>query len=1704
MELQDQTFKRLHRVFDYLDDLHNHTRKIYWDVQTDHSSFYHYGSSLFELDNSELPESHKGLLFHTEDEEGQSIWLEVPRLDPIGPPQLPHVLEPWIKPSHNPHQEPVIQESISQFLGDFTDEQKDLLDLNDVNQESEEAKTFLLSNHSRLQKTVKTYQEQWQRWAQVEQKRWRIINLYRRLFQQAHDIEETSSDSPLELVVGIGVATWSNSNQRTLRYPLITKAVEIEREDTTQALRLRPRDRAPEIEIDPFRELECPGVAEFEEEAQIYLDEHRYEINPFEEDTFVNWLRKAAGRFSDQGSYLPDNSEAVESDETTVEGSIRPWSKVPQPIDKLQICDDWVLFIRRRSSSVFTQDIKRFRKRLSQSEDDPTLDPGPVARALVEVPEEIPAGKIQPYRGLSTTSAPGQDQDVAEARELYFPLSYNDEQVAIIQGLDRAEGVVVQGPPGTGKTHTISNIICHYLATGRRVLITSDRDPALRVIQDHLPQTVRPFAINLSASDREGLKELEGAVRTLASDVSQFDVGELTERIQVLEQQIDNQHRNLSQLNHELETVARDQIQEVHFFGEDLNPLDLAEKVIRQQSAHDWFLDAVPTDSDPNLLNESVDHLRELRLELGKDLVYLDHTLPDPMELPEAQEVGQIHEDLMNAENIRIQQEAGDLPPLIDTRPETREKAQTLRDRLQHFREIQSEVDTNWKHALREAYRQYHEGQPNDFPVGAFDTLLNKLIALREERKDLLQHWIDIPDEWQRIEGLRETVNKACNKGALPWNPLRPRALKKALAEILVDQDVPSSGPDWCLVLAYMDLLSRAQSLGQHWNTLIGDLEGPEVTVGSSQLVRELPRFANTCEAIRELGLKLDGEIPSRLAEIVPRGFPTNELVGDNQRVDEALDILNRHLQRGRLEWSQDALRDHRKRLQGTSGPVADQLVDLLNNQVGDPDRSRANLESQWERLVGEVRHLQDQQPKLAEVKSITQQIAEQGAHEWARKLRNEIVTGKTDPWLPGNWQESWEWSRANVYLRSIDTRDRLRNITQQRHQGEARLRDLYAEITEQRVKRALKQNLSSSVRAALEQYLDNIKRIGKGTGKRAPRYRQEARKALQRAYQAVPCWIMPHARVSEALPSEIGNFDLVIVDEASQSNVWSIPSLLRGKQVLVVGDDKQVSPAPTMLKETNINHLLTRHLGELPNGGSFTPERSLYDMAKVFFPKSPIVLREHFRCVLPIIEFSNRLAYHGKMIPLRVPKPSDRIDPPLVDVYITDGYRQRDINPPEADAIISEIQRLQADPRLKHRTIGVISLVGHEQTHWIHNRLAQELGEDLLAKGQIRCGDARHFQGSEADIVILSMVHDDQRARAMRDPDTEQRYNVAVSRARDRLYLFRSISRNKLQNDDLRARLIDYVKNPGLESSTHDGDLAERFDSPMERELFDDLIASGYRVTSQFPAGRHRIDLVVEGDNDQRLAIELDGDKYHPPEQWMKDVQRQRVLERVGWTFWRCFASTYRAHKQEMLEDLFSRLRELGIEPSRGCGDAAPKSISEQWVLSSKELADNSETDSEVVEVEPNFASDTPSTVSVESTQTKFSQASLGGVDSQTFAVDDSPDLESSSEVSGEESVRTSSLPQGEWPYVEPEDRVTYLEFSENGESIRHQALISSSQSDPNSGILNVRVPIAQALLDGEEGDKVEAHLPRGTKLLLIEKIEKPSSYFKANQEQR
>ena len=212
---------------------------------------------------------------------------------------------------------------------------------------------------------------------------------------------------------------------------------------------------------------------------------------------------------------------------------------------------------------------------------------------------------------------------------------------------------------------------------------------------------------------------------------------------------------------------------------------------------------------------------------------------------------------------------------------------------------------------------------------------------------------------------------------------------------------------------------------------------------------------------------------------------------------------------------------------------------------------------------------------------------------------------------------------------------------------------------------------------------------------------------------------------------------------------------------------------------------------------------------------------------------------------------------------------------------------------------------------------------------------------------MFLSMVVDPANCKAVSGNMFEQRFNVAASRARDRMYFVRSVELSDLSHaDNLRRGLLGHFSKPldgGIDEAKS---LVEQCESGFEKQVYLELFTRGYRVVPQVKAGSFRIDMVVEGANDARLAIECDGDEFHGPDRWAADMSRQRVLERAGWTFWRCFASTWSLRREDVLSELLERLSAMGIEPL-GALERIPSLVEYRvWKLGGAGVPENETTD--------------------------------------------------------------------------------------------------------------------------------------------------------------
>jgi very-short-patch-repair endonuclease/transcription elongation GreA/GreB family factor len=466
-----------------------------------------------------------------------------------------------------------------------------------------------------------------------------------------------------------------------------------------------------------------------------------------------------------------------------------------------------------------------------------------------------------------------------------------------------------------------------------------------------------------------------------------------------------------------------------------------------------------------------------------------------------------------------------------------------------------------------------------------------------------------------------------------------------------------------------------------------------------------------------------------------------------------------------------------------------------------------------------------------------------------------------------------------------------------------------------------------------------------------------------------IPAWVMPLHKLWETVEAKIGLFDTVIVDEASQAGVESLALLLLAKRIIVVGDDKQNSPEAVGVLEDDIARLSREYLNQFRFRDEYRPDTSLFDHSERAFG-GLISLREHFRCVPEIIRFSNDLCYRdAPLIPLRQAPPNKL--QPLLSKFVVEGSCEGEgskiRNRAEAESLVKVIKSLLENDAYEGKTMGVIALQGHAQAELIENLLIQNIEPQTIEEHRLRCGEPASFQGDQRDVIFLSLViAPNVHFRALNRLTDQRRFNVAMSRARDQVWLFHSVRQHDLSPEDLRRRLVDFFESTGheaLERSTENFDRLERdarrtrrmgnqpepFDSWFEVDVALELLRRKYAVRPQVEVVGKRIDLVIDG-LDARLAVECDGDEWHGADQYEHDMARQRLLERAGWIFVRVRESDFYSEREPTVSTILEACAELGIYPVDHVEETHIKACTPKPL----EPVDRDEGDSEPMEESP------------------------------------------------------------------------------------------------------------------------------------------------------
>jgi len=1335
-------------------------------------------------------------------------------------------------------------------------------------------------------------------WAETERLSKRALELFDALFEIRSKIEREGEK--LELVLGDGILDLALPDDH-VHHPILLQRVQLEFDAGIPEFRVVETEHPPELYTALFRilpDIDARAIGALSTELL------RNDYSPLGGEETTVFLRKATTNLSPRGS-----GQYV--------GNVIPGGDARY----LRVGRSPVLFLRERNLG-FASAIEAILKDLAAG--------GEIPQSLLNIVGAVPPnGAADPSGMFDPVTGEIDDQE-----DVLFGKPSNREQAQIIRQTERNRAVLVQGPPGTGKTHTIGNLIGHALAKGQSVLVTAHTSKALRVLRDHVDQSVRPLCVSVLDSDTASQGQLKGSVEEIVRRVTSSDSSSLKADAT----KIDLERRNVLQearmAKVDLAKAVGDEYRAIVFAGQSVDPANAGKRVKAGVGKHDW----IPGDArlgDPLPLSVSeIEDLYRTNVRLApKDETELSFSLPNPSSIPSPESFAEYvrNRHLLSRKDLSLREDLWGRP-LGDEKPEEFEAlAMQLASAVEAIAGAES-----WE---MEVYLSGFQGDVHRAPWENLVARIGEVACEAAGAKVALQDHGPVlavgipPDEQAKLAV--EIADHLQNGGKLGTvTRLFHSDWARFLDSAKVSSGKPPSTQEHFRVLAALAALTvHLEDLCGVWDRTMAVLGAPASSTiegnkerlflqYTDQILHRLNWYRDVLSPLIEDLKAYDFTWDAFLNEQAPDPAHYGMILRLHTAVSGPLQgILASRADAARWKRSQEVGRQIRDgfapSLEGTE--AADVVKSLLNSV----DR----LDSEeYGKAHGRLVALHELRPVL-EARTTYLKKIEDAAPSWAAAVKQRFDRhGSGQP--PGDPTAAWEWKQLNGEI------ERRAGVSPQELQRKvescnSRIRKLTNQMIERLAWAHQIENVGHEQRMALVGWQQTVRKIAGGHGKMADSHRMEAKKLMAKCKGSVPVWVMPLTRVVENFDPAAAKFDLVIIDEASQSDLMALIVLYMAKKVIVVGDDEQVSPLGVGQNLDEIVRLIKSNLEGVPNHHLYDGQMSIYNIGQQAFGGT-VCLVEHFRSVPEIIHFSNQLSYDGRILPLRESS-GVALKPHVLDFRVEADFVSRKVNEKEADHVAALMIACTNMPEYSEKTFGVISMVGEEQALHVERLLRRHMSLSEILSRRVSCGNSANFQGDERDVMFLSMVDCkgvDQGPLSKREQKLfKQRYNVAASRAKDQMWVVHSLDPDTdLKQDDLRRRLIKYARDPSdviraLQQAAKDSE------SPFEEEVAQRIVRAGYKISQQKWVGHYRIDIVVENDK-RKIAIECDGDKHHPPEKIAEDMARQAILERLGWRFIRIRGSRFYRDPDGVSEEVFRELEYLGAAPdySGGAGEDGSK----------------------------------------------------------------------------------------------------------------------------------------------------------------------------------
>jgi very-short-patch-repair endonuclease len=1074
-------------------------------------------------------------------------------------------------------------------------------------------------------------------------------------------------------------------------------------------------------------------------------------------------------------------------------------------------------------------------------------------------------------------------------QDLYTPMLSDSSQLKAICVVDSGRDLVLEGPPGTGKSQTITNLISHLLARGKTVLFVSEKMAALEVVHRRLESVgLGPFCLELHSSKARKSEVLQqlGKALDFSGQRASEDWSREAERLGHLRQELNGLVDALHRPHSNGLTVYQAIGTCIERAGEEASLMPWADA-----SAHD---------------HNSLESLRETSRRMATLSGALVALHGHPLE-----HIGRI-----------------DWSP--SWQDELLAAARSLEQAIQVFKSSAADAERSLGLPVSglslEGYEKVDRladvllGAPQ-VPQGvaaqAYDAEVRaQLQRLARHGKARNESWSNLETGWtERLSEISaKTLKDEWAQAANTWWP-KSAIKKRAIRTRLASYSATGARPTDEAVVAMLPSLAGVNAEDEQLLALKSNAERvlQDTFDGIKTDWDQVLRCEQWAQRFSDAVTLVAGD-PVAAAELRTR---FQNLVVENRALLQPGSPLSKSLVAYRDAWRD--VRASLSALEALAQPTA-------------PLQGPADAEGALERMLGVTAEWQRAKSQFMSW-CLWRQVREQAIHLGLQGIVTSLEVGRVpldrvEEHFEYSYQSWWvkKIIDKDVVLRSFSSADHERKIREFR-QSDERFQNLTS--------RYVAAMLAGKVPAGKGMVVSGDSELGLLRRELQKKTRHAPVRQLMRGLPSLlpklkPCLLMSPLSVAQYLDAGHAQFDAVVFDEASQIPVWdAVGAIARGKQLVVVGDTKQLPPTSFFSKSTESDD----------NGGD---DAQIEDLESILDEclgagMNRQRLQWHYRSRHEsLITFSNVTYYDSQLITFPSPVTDDvavRLER-VAGVYDRGGSRT---NRAEAEAIVRGIEQHYLDSSQRHLTLGVVTFNQPQQSlieSLLDARRRANAALDKAMSAQSReplfIKNLENVQGDERDVIFFSITYGPDAAGKitmnfgpLNSEGGQRRLNVAISRARERVVIFSTLRPEQIDLSrvraagvrDLKHYLEFALKGPKalLEQSLPTG---MEPDSPFESQVIKVLRDHNWIVHPQVGCSGYRIDIgVVDPRAPGRylIGIECDGKAYHSGATARdRDRLRQVVLEGLGWRLHRIWSTDWWLNPDVEVQKLLTRLNKL------------------------------------------------------------------------------------------------------------------------------------------------------------------------------------------------